>query len=145
MTTSKTLRTVFGAAALALPMFATAAPVDRAAARSHFDADTRACQMQTQAGTPERSACLRDARSAYQTRLLRPLDDGIASADFTRNALQRCTVHTDPVSREGCERMVQGEGIRVGSVETDAVLVELTMQVEEPVVSAQAPAEESSR
>jgi hypothetical protein len=145
MTTSKTLLTVFGAAALALPLLATAAPVDRAAARSHFDADKRACQMQTQAGTLEHSACLRDARSAYQTRLIRPLDKGIASADFTRNALERCTVHTDAVSREGCERMVQGEGIRVGSVETGAVLTELTMQVEEPVIAAQAPTEESSR
>jgi hypothetical protein len=140
--TLKSLKTVFGAAALALPLLATAAPLDRATAKSYYDADARACLQSTTAGTTERSACLRDARSAYQTRLLRPLDDGSTASDWARNALQRCNVHTDPDSREGCVRMVQGEGIRVGSVPSGAVLVELTMVVEEPVVTGQAPSEE---
>lgn len=140
MNTTNTLRTACGAAALMLPLLAGAATVDRAEARTLFNADSRACQASTDKGTLQRSACLRDARSAYQTRLAGGLDDGTTPADWARNALLRCNVHKDATDREGCERMAHGEGTRVGSVETGAVLVQLTLQVQEPTVTAELPA-----
>ncbi len=143
MSRSHTVRALcITAAAALLPLLAHAAPVDRAAAKAWLDHDTQGCQETTEASTKQRAECLRDARSAYQTRLTRQagtLDDGSTPADWARNALLRCEAHRDPDSLQGCERMVQGEGVRTGSVANGAVLVVLTMQVEEPVQTAAAP------
>lgn len=96
---------------------ASAAGADRAVVDERYQADRQACMQR--ADPESQKACLREAGAARQEALRGTLGNG-ASADeaqWQRNALSRCEVHSNAVDRSACERMVMGQGESKGSVE----------------------------
>ena len=96
---------------------AIAAGPDRAAVDARYQSDRQACMQR--ADPESQKACLREAGAARQEALRGTLGEGASSdeSQWQRNALSRCQVHTDPVDRSACERMVMGQGEAQGSVE----------------------------
>jgi hypothetical protein len=107
-------------AALASPLLANAATGDAKAARDTYRQDRAACMAGNTNGQ-SRADCLYEARS-----VLRDARRGkLQAADtdtLARNALARCdAVPAD--ARNSCERLVRGEGERLGSVEEGGIVM----------------------
>lgn len=113
--------------AMALP--AAAAGRDRAAIEARYQAERQACLAKTDESA--RHNCLREAGAARHDALNGALDNGSDAAEWRRNALERCKVHEDPVSRLGCEKMALGGGETEGSVASGGEIHELTIRVDE--------------
>lgn len=131
------------AVAVVPAMHALAAPAamsDKASIDARYQADRSACMSRVDPDS--RQACLREAGAARQESLRGTLGNG-ASADeaqWQQNALSRCTVHTDPVDRSACERMVLGKGESAGSVEGGGVIRQITTTLPPVQVAPGTPA-----
>ncbi len=126
-----------GAFAAAASLALAAPEVDQAAIDARYQSDRQACMSQAEAGGV-REVCMQEAGAARQAALNGELSGGNRPAELQRNALSRCEVHTNPVDRSACERMVKGEGASVGSVESGGVLREtITVIKPEPAAAGQ--------
>ncbi len=93
-----------------------------------------------------RKACLKEAGAARQEAIRGQLssDQSHDDAVLQRNALQRCTVHKDPVLRQACEGMVLGRGSSKGSVEEGGVYKEMTITLDPVPVGESLPPSSSA-
>lgn len=120
------------ASALLLPMLvavaslpaAAAQPADsRSAAETRYQQESAACR---DGRSPQgRDTCLKEAGAARAEARRQGLDNGETAAQLRANALLRCQRVTAS-DRAACERMVQGEGQRSGTVSGGGVLTQIT-------------------
>lgn len=131
------------ARALLLPMLVTAGglqaaaaqPADsRSAAETRYQQESAACR---EGRSPQgRDTCLKEAGAARAEARRQGLDNGETPAQLRANALLRCQ-RVATSDRAACERMVQGEGQRSGSVAGGGVLTQITtLDTPAPAASA---------
>jgi len=108
---------------LAAPMSLALAAGDQNAVDAQYQKDREAC-MAKQGSAGSREACLQEAGAVRQAKKQGALSGESTPSELQRNALARCEVHQDPVSRSACERMAQGEGASQGSVEKGGIFRE---------------------
>ena len=120
------------AKALLLPMLVAAGSLHAAAAQSadsRSAADTRYQQESAacrDGRSPQgRDTCLKVAGAARAEARRHGLDNGETPALLRANALLRCQ-RVNASDRAACERMVQGDGQRSGSVAGGGVLTQIT-------------------